>query len=1182
MRRFPENREDNDIFCRRHRTILCPEMIEAHEAQLLALLAEHHSLGNGKARELLGWDEATYAQVKEALVASGQVVLGPGRGGSIKLGHDPAGQTSRARDSRASRKDKVKLDPMREIAYERPGVENIPAREPERTGPTATDKDPILNDPYQEPELYYHTHLDGRIDYNTIRTGRRTFTPDIPAVPERAKGQRSVFDAADFSDENNLVNLTRAEVRTWRLAGYPNVTRVTRDLLQFWFDEEKAPTSKLFFAQREAVETAIWLNEVAERSNAGQNVLRELRQAQVDVSEELHEQLPRIAFKMATGTGKTVVMAALILYHYLNRREYRSDTRFADHFLVVAPGITIRDRLGVLRVDEEHRHDKQKRKDYYSERSLVPPQYNAFIDGLNANLVITNYHAFMPRTLQGNKKSPFDGKIGADGKKQEALESFDQVLRRVMGNLKPGRRLLVLNDEAHHCYKPKSAEKANDDFEEHDENERAAVWFTGLAEIAKRYKLTHVYDLSATPYYLKGSGYEPYSLYGWVVSDFGLIEAIESGLVKIPFLPISDDTQELTEPVLKHLYEHVRSHLPRKGQRKQKSEAKEKGGGLLERLPELPELVKGALDQFYTHYSNYTKGLKEAYEQRNDLFSRPPVFIAVCQNTSVSKELFKYIAGFEYEDEKGNRRVYKAALKDFSNFDDYDRPKQKAPTLLIDSDALEAGEQISDEFRKVFSAEIAEFKKEYARLYGQGAAEQITDGDLLREVVNTVGRPGKLGAHIRCVVSVSMLTEGWDANTVTHIMGLRAFGSQLLCEQVAGRALRRREYFLQGYDKDGQPTDDPKKAKRFKFPPEYAHIIGVPFKMFRGGGGQQTLAMPAHTEPIKALEERQAVHEIRFPNVDGYRKVVTPEVLKHDFSKLAPFAFDGSKFPLTTEMGSAFSGGEEKMRVSQILEKRDQEIVFTFTGYLIRRMFGGDQDNSRWHLFARLRDIVQEWYDTKIKLLNIVDPVYRKLVFFANPVAVCDHIMKGINPERDSQDFVRPVLNPYNPMGSTTYVNGHTSRETFPTAKSHVNAVAMDSKWEGICAKTLEELEPVVSYVKNHFLGFEIPYLKEGRDHKYRPDFIVRLKLANGTMANLIIEITGMDRDKKEKTWYVRNRWLPAVNAVRHEHGMDPWHFTEVAGDIRDIKNDLTRAILAISSQAPEEQLRPIAETEEA
>ncbi len=536
----------------------------------------------------------------------------------------------------------------------------------------------------------------------------------------------------------------------------------------------------------------------------------------------------------------------------------------------------------------------------------------------------------------------------------------------------------------------------------------------------------------------------------------------------------------------------------------------------------------------------------------------------------MSRELFKFIAGFEYEDEKGNRIVHKGEFEVFNNYDQFGRPKHKAPTLLIDSDALENSGQVSDEFQKVFAAEIAEFKKEYARLYGQGAADEITDGELLREVVNTVGKPGKLGAHIRCVVSVSMLTEGWDANTVTHIMGLRAFGSQLLCEQVAGRALRRREYFLQGYDKDGQPTNEERKIKRYKFPPEYAHIIGVPFKMFRSGSGVQTIAPQTKGEHITALEERQAEHEIKFLNVDGYKKVVLPETLRHDFSKLAPYEFDGSKFPLNTDLGSAFSPDEPKMQVEQVLQKRHQEIIFLITSYLMRRVFGGegeDEKNTRWHLFGALRGIVQEWYETKVRMLNIVAPEHRKLLYYADPVGICDHIMKGINPERDTREFVRPVLNPYNPVGSTLYVNGHTSRDTYETKKSHVNKVAMDSKWEGICAKTLEELKPVVSYVKNHFLTFEIPYLKEGKDHKYRPDFIVRIKLANGSMANLIIEITGMEFDKKEKRWYVLNRWLPAVNAVRKEYDMDPWYFTEVAGDIRDIKNDLTRAITGDQQQ---------------
>ncbi|MBK6830939.1 MAG: DEAD/DEAH box helicase family protein [Flavobacteriales bacterium] len=586
----------------------------------------------------------------------------------------------------------------------------------------APDLDPILNDPYQEPEAFYRTDHEGKLDYDQIVKGQRPFSVDLPSIPDRAKGKVGVRPGGLRTAVLGLGESGAAgsgRVAQGRIIQrHPRYPRPRVVLVQ----RGEATTSKLFFAQREAIETAIYLNEVAQGSNPGQNILRKLREQQLAVSDDTAQQLPRIAFKMATGTGKTVVMAALILYHYLNRREYRGDVRFADYFLIIAPGITIRDRLGVLRV-EAHRNNKQKSVDYYTERSLVPPQYNTFIDGLNAHLVITNYHAFMPRTLQGNKKSPFDGKIGADGKKSQALESFDQVVKRVMSNLKPGRRLLVLNDEAHHCYRPKSETKANTDFEEHDENERAAVWFTGLTEIAQRYKLTGVYDLSATPYYLKGSGYVPYALRlgGQRVRSY---RSHREGLVKIPYLPIADDTQELTEPVLKNLYEHTYKQLPRKGQKKEKSLAKKEGRARNEELPDMPPLVKGALDQFHQHYNNYEKG------------------------------------------------------------------------------------QVSDEFRKVFAAEIAEFKKEYARLYGQGAADEITDGELLREVVNTVGKPGKLGAHIRCVVSVSMLTEGWDANTVTHIMGLRAFGSQLLCEQVAGRALRRREYFLQGYDKDGQPTNE--------------------------------------------------------------------------------------------------------------------------------------------------------------------------------------------------------------------------------------------------------------------------------------------------------------------------------------------------------------------------------------
>jgi len=1036
---------------------------------------------------------------------------------------------------------------------------------------------PILNSPYGEPLLHYHTNDKGELDYEQIINGRRIFVPDFNAMPSKQGSQKDLWEINEMGGQYqlHLVNMLRKEIKVWRDNKYPNTTRVTKELLSFWFlNSERHAIKKLFYAQREAIETAIWLNEVAERSNAGQNILNKIKNTQLGVSLNAHEQLPRIAFKMATGTGKTVVMAALITYHYFNRQEYRQDTRFADNFLVVAPGITIKDRLGVLFVDKKSKN-KNERDDYYAIRDIVPKNLELKLANLNAKLVITNYHSFEPRNLKGNKRSPFDGKIiGYDdnGKviKQVAKEDASQVFKRVMSQFKPGSRLLVLNDEAHHCYLPKKKGRTKDT--EGDENAKAAIWFTGISELNRKFKLSSVYDLSATPYYLQGSGYEAYSLFPWVVSDFGLIEAIEAGLVKIPFLPESDNTHELRMPVLRNLYEHVKDELPKKGERTKKREAKEAGKYLTEEAPKLPHLVKGALDQFYTHYVEYDSNMRKKGESTSDLFSKPPVFIAVCNNTSVSKEVYKYIAGYEYEEILEADKKGKSTKTDlhtvgghydlFSNYDPSGVMKRKSPTLIIDSEALDDGGQVSEDFRRIFASEIEEFKRDYARLYGQGSSDKITDAEILREVVNTVGEPGKLGAHIRCVVSVSMLTEGWDANTVTHIMGLRAFGSQLLCEQVAGRALRRMNYFLQGYDKDGNPTNDKRKVVIEKFPPEYAHIIGVPFKFFKGG--QATPVDPPEYTTIKAIHERQQEFEIEFPNILGYRIEYADDELKYDFTEVENFEIDGSKFPLETTMMNAFSAEEELLEVSQVLEKRKQELLYLITKSLLQYHFSDDEEKPHFQKFNRLKDIVEYWYDNKVVLLNLQDNEYKKLLYFQEQKTIVDHIDRGINPHINTSEFIKPVFNHYNKFGSTKYVSGNTSREVYPTIKSHVNYVVEDSGWEGICAKTLDEIESVTSYVKNSFLGFVIPYVKEGKDRMYHTDFIAQVQKKDGAVANLMIEVTGMNKDKTEKKWFVENRWLPAVNAVKDKYEFDEWHFIEIANDVRDIKNQLINKIKSL------------------
>ena len=1019
---------------------------------------------------------------------------------------------------------------------------------------------PILNSPYEEPAFHYHTDPfdNGALDYNDVRKGRRIFIDEALGTPVRQGAQRGMFEINDFAEDyaSHLVNMLRREVKSWREAEYPNTTRVTKELLTFWFtNPERSAIRKLFFCQREAVETAVWLNEVAARSNPGQHVLQQL--------DAFHKEdangLPRIAFKMATGTGKTVVMAMLILYHYFNRQEYSNDTRFADYFLIVTPGITIRDRLGVLRIDTEAKN-RQTASDYYRVRDLIPKHLEQIALNLNSRIVITNYHTFEARTLKGNKRSPFDGKIGKDGKKQIETESPALVIKRVMGSLKTGRRLLVLNDEAHHCYLPKDKGQRVEGEDTKQENERAAVWFSGLLTLADHYKIQNVYDLSATPYYLTGSGYEPYSLFRWVVSDFGLIEAIEAGLVKIPFLPESDSTQQLDMPVLRNLYDHVRDQLPKQGQKRRRKKDEDEKSDLTEPPPRIPDLVKTALQQFYEHYHKAYHS--EGAGQTHLLDDRPPVFIVVCNNTSVSREIFKYIAGYETEIiSTGEVKVVPGRYDLFSNFDkETGSPFKKPPTLLIDSDALENSDQIDSDFKRVFASEIKDFKKDYARIYGAGSAENVTDAQILREVVNTVGEPGKLGAHIRCVVSVSMLTEGWDANTVSHIMGLRAFGSHLLSEQVAGRALRRRNYNLARYDKNRMPNS---RGSLELFPPEYAHIIGIPFRFFKGAPSSPAPSVE-HTH-VAAIPDREAEYEITFPNLDGYRIEHSGEEITADFSGIEHFEVDATKYPLETVMASAFLPDEQEMNIGAVKELRDQQLFYLITKELIGYFYSDDEGLPHFQKFNQLKRIVEQWYRTRVKLVGHTDQNYRRMLYFFDPKKICDHIQRGIEAgsQKKGTRTTLPIFNYYNKFGSTKYVNGHTSKPVLETEKSHVNYVVADTEsWEQKAAKALEEMNFVQAYVKNEFLGFTIPYVaQDGQERLYYPDFIARCLNDQGKEVNLIIEITGMNRDKAEKKWYVENNWLPAINAVRDKYEYAQWEFIEIANDIRDIKNQVNSII---------------------
>ena len=615
---------------------------------------------------------------------------------------------------------------------------------------------------------------------------------------------------------------------------------------------------------------------------------------------------------------------------------------------------------------------------------------------------------------------------------------------------------------------------------------------------------------------------------------------------------------------------------PKKGQRTARADAlkalqesevakptknkKNSSSAVAEAPPELPPLLKQALQQFYQHYAAYEKGLREQGERRKDLLSSPPVFIVVCSNTTVSKEVYKLIAGYETVGEDGQPMNVTGLLELFSNYDPQTRARRrKPPTLLIDSDALEHSGQVNEEFKSVFGPEIQEFKREYRISQPGKSVDALTDGDLLREVVNTVGRPGKLGQHIRCVVSVGMLTEGWDANTVTHIVGVRAFGSQLLCEQVAGRALRRREYFL-----------DPKTGK---FPPEYAHIIGVPFKFFKGG--QSDLPTPQDISYLRALPERSAL-TIEFPNLLGYKISVDADRLEADFSATANFVVNMTTLPATTTLGTAFSGDQQQI-TAQLDAMRDQQVVFWAARAVIARYFRSVTGTLQFDKFCDVRRIAQAWYEQKVEVVGETDPRYRRLVQLYSEVEVATSIYQGIEAasvhsnataEQDKTPRITALLNRYNPRGSSSYVHASTAKPVYATHKSPVNYVVADTdSWEQIAAKTFEQHKAVESYVKNAFLGFEVPYVdKEGKDRRYLPDFLCRIKTPQGERFNLIVEITGFSKDKELKRYYMQQRWLPAVNAQRQTMGFLPWYFVEIT-DIERIKNKLTEEIDRISAE---------------
>ncbi len=967
-------------------------------------------------------------------------------------------------------------------------------------------ENPILNSPFDEPSLHFQFSDEGIT--NEIVEGRRTSSYFVPIAKAKKKGSKQLQFETEWTqdriEENKLVNDIRRRVALWRTGGYLGVTPTTARLISYWTDPSRE--RKLFFCQNEALETAIYITEVA-RKYGDAWIENDIRKA----NDSSNPGLPRTAFKMATGSGKTVVMAMLIAWQTLNKRANPQDARFADTFLIVTPGITIRDRLRVLMPNDP--------ENYYRQRDILPAESREQLG--QAKIIITNYHAFQLREKVAAGK--LTKSILAGGQTSPFTETPDQMVRRVCREFGNKKNIIVLNDEAHHCYrrKPEAEDEkltGDDRVEAKDRNEEARIWISGVEAVKAKIGVKAIYDLSATPFFLRGSGYPEGTLFPWVVSDFSLIDAIEAGIVKVPRVPVADDSMTGEQPTYRDLWFRIREHLPRKGR---KTEA-------VTGEPKLPVELQGALLSLYGNYERYYR----LWEQNTDARARgitPPVFIVVCNNTNVSKLVFDFISGWEKQ--IAEQPVVQAGqLPIFRNDDGNGGWLHRPNTILVDSRQLESGDSMSDDFKKIASREIDEFKIEYRARFPGRDAEDLTDEDLLREVMNTVGKAGKLGEHVKCVVSVSMLTEGWDANTVTHVLGVRAFGTQLLCEQVVGRALRRMSYAAN---------------EKGHFNPEYAEVYGVPFSFIPCSGA--TTDPPPGPLPtrVRAMESRLAC-EITFPRLNGYRYDIAGERLSATFTDESKLALSTADIPTKTE-NAPIVGESSIHTLDELKRRRPNEVAFLLARLTLEKYFRDDDGNDKPWLFPQLLTIAKRWLNECVTLKDNTFPQLLLLIEFAHDAA--DRIYKGIVASTDGSAALKPILRPYDTLGSTRYVDFDTTRSVFATRpdKCQVSHVVADTdSWEQKMAESLEEMPEVVRYAKNHNLGFTIPYTLNGEERNYIPDFIACIQDGHGPadLLNLLIEVTGeKKKDKAAKVATARTLWAPAVN---NHGGFGRWAVIEV------------------------------------
>jgi type III restriction enzyme len=907
----------------------------------------------------------------------------------------------------------------------------------------------ILNTPFEAPRWHWTRDRNDQKKLS-LAEGRR------PAGYE-------IFDTRHntLRTENlDRVNTIRARVDQWRAAAYPGVTTVTRRLLEHWHDQS-ARQFPFYFCQLEAIETLIWCVEGAAEYRQGIAVPGDGGPWQ------------RLCNKMATGTGKTTVMAMIIAWQVLNALTYPKRSRdFTRAIFIVAPGLTVKERLQVLlpgNVDN-----------FFDQFNVCPS--NADRQKLNqAELLIENWHSLMP--LKAQERSVV----------KKGAESDEAYVRRVLGKLAGYKDIAVINDEAHHAYRVRAEMKVSkaQAAEQGLDLEEATRWIEGLDRIHKMRRIQHCFDLSATPFAPTGKASTETGLYEWIVSDFGLNDAIEAGLVKTPRVVIRDSAlanAQTYRPKLYHLYREpeVADDLNRRGAEPHES---------------LPQLVQQAYTLLGADWREAAKDWKEAGH------TSPPVMLTVCNRTETS-------ARIEYYFRNGN-----------AYWQELHAPNR---TLRVDSRVLEKAEV----------GETAGVDKNYeAALHAIVEAANIPTTrktelldlkkeELLREIVDNVGKRGTAGQDLQNVLSVAMLSEGWDAKNVTHIMGLRAFTSQLLCEQVIGRGLRRVAY-------DREPVLCPDGVERELYKAEYVNVFGVPLSIFQDvGDGGEPPPPPKPSTQIETLKERGHL-EIRWPNVLRVDCVVRPE-LAIDWNKVGRLKLNPTETHISADLAPALGGATNLAQVVSIdLEKLEQEFRLQRLIFMAAQKAFASMEKrfqgERGYLIFQLILLVEQYLSKNhldIPSLFHQDPVRRRILIALNMDPIIQHLLQYIDEQNTER--MEPVFDEEYPIGTTAAMRTwYTTKPCEATTKSQISHVVVDSTWEQYTANVLEKSQQVVAFAKNDHLGFQVYYLWNGSKRRFVPDFITRL--ANGK--TLVLEIKGEDSDQNKAKRSALDVWVKGVNA---------------------------------------------------